>query len=373
MNDTRKSGAERDGLTKEELVTFREESLHAINGVKRRLHRERVTRGVLLSGAAAAVVILAAFFLPRLAVGPEAIAPQAAGHAMIAQLAVPDTETYGLGGGQDDDITMIARLVVPDAETDTLQVFRASREDESGGIDQMLPLKLRPILDLQAGDTITVAEGETAVLYNWMSQTREKFSGPCELKVTNRGVKTVRPNKRRPETEQARLWAMSLEPISTGVMRTIPHEMPQPIYPVDTSVFPGEVSLRWEYSGHAGAIELTVENKSGDVLLKQELSSATGDYSMTVNEGSSYYWKVAVPGEKAPVAQEFHVLHQSDWEWVKDAVKFSRIAVEDLISGDVEITNQWDLSSLYEILMHYQLYKEAEIVRQRLQDILSEE
>ena len=345
MNETRKSGTNGDGLTKEELAAFRKESLHAIEGVKRRLHRERIARGVFLSGAAAVVVILAAFLLPRLATNPEAIAPQVAGHAMMA------------------------RLVVPDAETETLQVFRAPSEEEN----YTQPVKLQPILDLKAGDAVTVAEGGTAVLYNWVKQTREKFFGPCRLEITERGVKAVKPGGPKPESEQARLWAMSLEPILTSVMRATPDEMPLPVYPVDTSVPPGEVILQWKYFGSAEAIELTVENEAGDVLLKQKLDASETEYRIAVNEDSSYYWKVSVPNAKAAVAQEFHVLGQTDWEWVRLAAKANLVTEENLVSGIAELTDKWNLIPLYEIFTHYQLYKEAEAVRQRLHEILSED
>ncbi|OPX21879.1 MAG: hypothetical protein B1H03_05755 [Planctomycetales bacterium 4484_113] len=353
MNETRKPDAESAGVSKQELDLFKEESLRAIESVKARLRRGRIARSALSWGAAGAVVILvAAFFLPRLL----------------------STSTVAPLRTQQPKAEIIARLVVPKAADDAIQVLKSPAGEEAGAeAEPLVPINLpiEPIVNLRAGDSITIADGAYGIFYDLKNRQRLKCFGCCRLQITYEGAVPVGLVKREPQIADTGFWAMNLPPQNAGVMRASAGKLPLPIFPVDTSVPPGKVNLRWDYSGDAKTLELTVENEAGEVLLKKQLDGSTRNYEIIVHAGRPYYWRIGVPDAEIPIAQEFHVLREAQWQWVQEAAAACGITGDDLLRGVGTLKDVERLSALYDIFTGNDLHREAEAARLRMQEILA--
>jgi len=318
-----RGGGER-GFTDDELLLFTHESMLAVEAVKRTRRAERRARTGLQLAAAGALVVAALLITPcffRSGTTPPALPAAPAG-------------------------TVMAQVVFP-------------RPLPDGA----------PVRTLRTGERMNVPAGTRAVVYDRWNGTRTEYAGATELKVTPHGVETeaVAP------TALVSQWAASLRPHAPGVTRGLAGVVPLPLYPVDTSVYPGEVTLEWIYAGEAKSLTLEVEDEAGNLLLSQELEAGVAVYEMEAAPGRAYYWRVVAPCAKLPPFQEFRTLSEAQIKWVSETLSAFGYSRDDIAEGLPELKDAASLGVIYDVLVENELFREAEAVRQRLQEAAKRE
>jgi len=328
----------------DEMELFRQESMQAIGGVKRQFKRERRVVAATQWAAVAVIAILGVIIVPRFYQGTTSDR----GGTFTAAGSSSRLHFQG---------NRIAQLVIPEPGDTWGEIFRNGEE-----------LQLDPIIDLQVGDSITVNADENVIVYDSLSDTRTRISGPADFTVSEDSVGLLSS-----QSESLETWARSLPELSPSTCRAGESSDITNAFPSDTSVPPGALVLRWEYHGDSPDLEITILNADGETLNSVQLTSTAGEYAIDLSEGGIYYWTIAIPDGAELAVNEFRILPETQWEWVSHAIETAGLSGENAEQGIAGISDVYELSALYDIFDYYGLHREANAARSRLHTLIEDE